>query len=174
MSSSSTSRVRKQCFLPECSNRPLDNGLCEVHNQEHLSAEQEIFKPKRQRKTTKDKYKGNKISKKMKKQKSSTPSPIHLPQMTQETIKTIQPKRKPIPIPTKTFNICIFPKCMFLADMSHRCNYHKTFKKCMFPGCYKEKQKNSGKCKTHNHFKLCRKKHCYIYDGIGDYCRIHT
>lgn len=181
MSSSSTSRVRKQCILPECPNRPLGNGLCEAHNQEHLSAEQQIFKPKRQTKTTKDKDKGKKRSKIMKKQRtstlssSSTPSPIHLPQMTKETINTKQPKKKPIPIPTKTFNICMFPGCVFLTNSIYRCKYHDTFKKCMFPGCYNEKQKNSGKCKTHNHFELCKKKHCYIYDGTkGDYCRIHT
>ena len=161
MFSLSTTRVRKQCILPGCPNRPLDNRLCDAHNQEHLSAQQQIYRVKRQRNTTKYKYKGNKISKKMKKEK--LPIPSH-----------IQAKRKHIPISTKEISKCMFHKCMFLVDRLHRCKYHDTFKKCMFPGCYNEKQKNSGKCKTHNHFKLCRKKHCYIYDGIGDYCRIHT
>lgn len=64
MFSLSTTRVRKQCILPGCPNRPLDNRLCDAHNQEHLSAQQQIYRVKRQRNTTKYKYKGNEISKK--------------------------------------------------------------------------------------------------------------
>ena len=135
-------RVSKQCNPPEFS---------KVHNQDHLSEEQQNNKAKIQTKTTKHNDTGNERSKTMKNQRTFTPSLI------------------------KKFNICKFKNCVFLANSRYRCKYHDTFKKCMFPKCYNEKQKNSGKCKKHIHFKQCKKKRCYIYDGNkGDYCRIHT
>ena len=68
----------------------------------------------------------------------------------------------------------MFPKCSHNVFSLYKCEFHTTFKKCMFPGCYHEKQKHSGKCKKHTHFKLCKHNKCNIYHDKGDYCKKHT
>jgi hypothetical protein len=172
MFSSSKTRVRKRCILTECPNRPSDNGLCERHNQEHSSVEQQFFKSEIQSKSTNNKGNGKQMSKKMKKQNTTTLSSSSTHSLTSLPKKTNNSKFKPIQGDTRIFVKCMFYDCIFRTNHKNRCHIHINSKKCMFPGCY-HIQKDNYRCQNHSNFKLCRRKYCNIF-GIDKFCKKHT